>query len=303
MIARLSMRLRVHWLRAGQVLLPLARSLRPPRILRRRTWKSFYSVACSVFLAEGVASFLNLGYLDDPWELSGENPDDVVNRVSERLYEQVVSGADLDGSTVVEVGCGPGAGSAHLARTCHPASLLGIDLSDDLIVWCRQHHSLDNLEFRQGDAQNLPVEDNSVDAVVNVESSHCYPSRLRFFEEVSRVLRPGGSFLYADIAISHKRDEADAMTAQLRQAGLVIDHCVDITKNVLAARDAVSRSSFGSRLREKMPSVTVALVEAGLGLTGSKLYAEMANGRMRYVQWRASKPVEAASLSAAVVHR
>ena len=49
-----------------------------------------------------------------------------------------------------------------------------------------------------GDAENLPFPDESSDAVVNVEASHIYPHFERFLAQVTRVLRRGSHFLYAD---------------------------------------------------------------------------------------------------------
>jgi ubiquinone/menaquinone biosynthesis C-methylase UbiE len=55
-------------------------------------------------------------------------------------------------------------------------------------------HNLPDLDFVQGDAQNMPFPDQSLDAVVNVEASHIYPDFERFVDEVARLLRPGGTF-------------------------------------------------------------------------------------------------------------
>ena len=49
-----------------------------------------------------------------------------------------------------------------------------------------------------GDADNLPFADQSFDAVINIEASHCYPRLSHFLADVARVLRPGGHFLYVD---------------------------------------------------------------------------------------------------------
>lgn len=168
------------------------------RLIRRPVWNVFYSMNRRDSSVADLWTFLNLGYLSDLDELSDENTHDVADRVSELLYDQVVSAVDLTGLEVVEVGCGPGGGSAYLACTHHPASLVGIDINKKMIDWCREQHHASNLRFLQGDAQDLPIASDSVDALVNVESSHCYPSRARFFQEVARVLRPGGSFLIAD---------------------------------------------------------------------------------------------------------
>jgi SAM-dependent methyltransferase len=259
-------------------------------LLRRPLWKLFYSMTCRNFLPEGYTNFMNLGYLSGPSDVGPEDNPNIADRVSERLYEQVVGDADLVGRTVVEVGCGAGAGSAHLARAYQPASLLGIDLNKNLIAWCCEHYDAANLQFRQGDAQSLPIASGGVDAVVNVESSHCYPSRLRFFEEVVRVLRPGGVFLFADLLFPVSGEGSDAVSAQLSDAGLIIQDRIEITENVLAARDAVSGSRFRSRIREEVPSREVPFYEEGFFLSGTRSYASMVSGEVQYFQWRALKP-------------
>jgi SAM-dependent methyltransferase len=270
----------------------LLRDSRISRLIRRPLWNSVYSANCRDFLPHDIMTFMNLGYLADPAELGVEDSADIADRVSERLYDQIVGDADLAGRAVVEVGCGPGAGSAHLTRTYRPASFVGVDINKDMITWCREHHHVANLQFRQGDAQDLPIDSGSVDAVINVESSHCYPSRLRFFEEVKRVLRPGGLFLFADLLVPHgRRDALEVVNAQLSEAGLAIEDCIDIRERVLAARDAVSRSrAFRSSLQDRVPSLLVPLTEEALNLTGTSNYSKLSSGDVRYVQWRASKP-------------
>ena len=277
----------------------LLRDRRLSRLVRRPIWNRLYSACCRDFISKGLMAFLNMGYLTDTNELGAGDIPDIADRVSERLYSQVVGDTELDGRTAIEVGCGPGGGSAYMARTYRPASFTGVDLNKDMIAWCREHYDMPNLQFLQGDAQDLPIESNSVDAVVNVESSHCYPSRLRFFEEVKRVLRPEGSFLFADLVlIEGDRDAPGAVSALLNEAGLVIEDCIDITGNVLAARDAVSRSStFLSRIRDSVPSLMLPFVEDALNLSGTTFYKKLASGQTRYMQWKASKPSESRAIS------
>jgi fatty-acid O-methyltransferase len=279
----------------------LLRDSRISRLVRRPLWNLFYSAGRRDFLPREVMAFLNLGYLADPGELGAEDTADIGDRVSERLYDQVVGDTDLAGRRVVEVGCGPGGGSAHLTRAHRPASFIGVDINKDMIAWCREHHDVANLQFQQGDAQDLPIASDSVDVVINVESSHCYPSRSRFFEEVMRVLRPGGLFLFADLIFPiGKRDGSDVVGAQLSEAGLTIEDCIDIAENVLAARDAVSRSlAFRSRLQDGVPSLLVPLTEEALNLTGTRNYSKLASRQVRYLQWRASKPNENPTTSSA----
>ena len=78
------------------------------------------------------------------------------------------------------------------------ASYTGLDLNSAGVDSCRKRHQLPGLDFVQGNAEDLPFPDQSFDAVINIEASHCYPQVPRFLAEVARVLRPGGHFLYAD---------------------------------------------------------------------------------------------------------
>jgi SAM-dependent methyltransferase len=262
------------------------------KLVRRPLNNSFYTVTCRKLLPTELMTFLNFGYLADRGELSAEDGEDIVDRMSEGLYDRVVGDIDLRGKTVAEIGCGPGAGCAHLARAYAPGSIVGVDLNKEMVAWCRAHHEAPNLEFLQGDALDLPFASDSLDAIVNIESSHGYPSKPPFFAEVARVLRPGGRFLYADIMLRFgKRHGPDVLSAHLKQVGLEIDSFADITQNVLAARDAVTNSpAFRSLLRERVSIVRRPVLEQGLCFTGSKLYKLMTSGRLCYGQWQASKP-------------
>ena len=142
--------------------------------------------------------FLNYGYEEDPPMGVPLSASDEPNRFSIQLYHRTATQVDLNGKRVLEVGCGHGGGASYLMRTLHPASYTGLDLNPAGIDFCRKRHNLAGLEFVQGDAENLPLPDQSFDAVINIESSHLYPRFPRFLAEVARVLRPGGHFLYAD---------------------------------------------------------------------------------------------------------
>jgi ubiquinone/menaquinone biosynthesis C-methylase UbiE len=124
---------------------------------------------------------------------------DEPNRYSIQLYHSVAAQVDLTGKRVLEVSCGHGGGASYVMRTLGPASYTGLDLNPVGLDLCRKKHQLPGLEFVEGNAEQLPFPDQSFDAVINVEASHCYPRFPQFLEEVARVLRPGGHFLYADV--------------------------------------------------------------------------------------------------------
>ncbi len=258
---------------------------------RRAFWNRLYSDSSGDFLPREIMGFVNLGYVDDPGQLGDDDSADIGDRLSEQLYDRLVADVRLDGEEVIEVGCGPGAGSAHLARAHRSASFTGIDLNEGMIAWGKERHREPNLRFAQGDALDLPVEAESADVVLNLESSHCYPSRKRFFDQVARVLRPGGSFLIADIVIGVSGEDADDISAQIESAGLIVESRTDITENVVWARDASSRSSaFRAQIAERVEAHRVAVVEGMLCLRDTPGYEDLISGRMKYVHWRASKP-------------
>ena len=80
----------------------------------------------------------------------------------------------------------------------------------------------------------MPFDNDSYDVIINVESSHCYPSIPQFLSEVKRVLKPGGFFAWTDIcpekAINHYEDSFNNM-------GMKNIESYEITKNVLNALD------------------------------------------------------------------
>jgi ubiquinone/menaquinone biosynthesis C-methylase UbiE len=89
-----------------------------------------------------------------------------------------------------QYGCAP-------RRALH-AEPLGVDLSSEAIAFCQQAHRDLRVDFKVGDAENLPVEDHAFNQIVNVESSHTYPNLRAFLAEVRRALRPGGLFLHTE---------------------------------------------------------------------------------------------------------
>lgn len=152
-------------------------------------------------LDRGDISVMNVGYEEDPPMALPLEDSDEPNRYPLQLYHRTATQADLGGKRVLEVGCGLGGGASYLTRTLHPASYTGLDLNATGIEFCRRRHKVAGLDFVEGDAENLPFPDDSFDAVINIESSVHYPRFARFLDEVSRVLRPGGHFLYTDFRV------------------------------------------------------------------------------------------------------
>ena len=168
----------------------------------RQYQKIHYALVTRV--SAGELLLLNNGYEEDPPMALPLSASDEPDRFGLQLYHRTAAQVDLSDKQVLEVGCGHGGGASYLVRTLGPASYTGLDLNADGIAFCQKRHNLPGLEFVAGDAENLPFSDQSFDAVINVESSHCYLDFPGFLAEVSRVLRPGGHFLYADARHSYE---------------------------------------------------------------------------------------------------
>ena len=170
---------------------------------------------------------------------------------SEQLYLLALRDAPVpldgyDGMTVLEVGCGLGEGLNLLSRLVSAKSMVGLDLAPTAIARAEARLSRgDALRFVEGDAEELPFEDGSIDVVVTVESSHNYPDLGRFLTEVARVLRPGGVFSHLDLFTDARLAEFRAL--HQRADGLKWTRANDISSGVRAAISA--RMAPGSRLR------------------------------------------------------
>ena len=161
------------------------------------------------------------------------------------MYHHVAGQIDIENSDVLEVGCGHGGGCQYIKRHLKARRVVGIDISQIRIDYCRKHSAFDGIAFQVGDAEKTSFDDKSFDVVVNIESSHHYPNLDRFFKEVHRILKPNGHFLYADLWSTHLMDQ---LKQKLRKYNLKIVSENDITPNVIESLRRASQSA--DRLRK-----------------------------------------------------
>jgi ubiquinone/menaquinone biosynthesis C-methylase UbiE len=102
---------------------------------------------------------------------------------------------------LVDVGCGPGYLSAAISRRFPGLKVRGLDINGEMVRLARGNWSSSRpgVEFLMGDAQRLPLADNSVDFMVSSLSLHHWADPGEAFREVHRVLKPGGQFLVFDL--------------------------------------------------------------------------------------------------------
>jgi len=94
---------------------------------------------------------------------------------------------------VLDAGCGTGYGTYELSQSAK--KVIGIDISDEAIDFCRNNYSRQNIEFLEMDIKNMNFEKDTFDCVVSFEALEHIEGQERFLAEVKRVLRPGGIFI------------------------------------------------------------------------------------------------------------
>jgi ubiquinone/menaquinone biosynthesis C-methylase UbiE len=102
-----------------------------------------------------------------------------------------------------DLGCGPGYLTIELARWSPGLHVTGIDLSDAMLAQAITNARLAGLahrtDFRTADAAALPFPGATLDLVVSTLSLHHWEDAVPIFDEIARVLRPGGAFLLFDL--------------------------------------------------------------------------------------------------------
>jgi ubiquinone/menaquinone biosynthesis C-methylase UbiE len=229
--------------------------------------------------------FCTFGYVADGSAEYSQvaTPRRLLNRNTIKLVLEVIGDCDLMDREVLDVGCGRGGTVSVVATYFHPRRVIGVDLSSSAVGFCRRNYQYANVEFREGDAEELPFDDESFDVVTNVESSHSYPVIERFYRGTFRVLRPGGYFLYTDL---FPHDVMVRNTALLRGIGFGVERDRDITRNVLRSCDETATPKLGAYER----SNDRIFMGNFLGTPDSQVYAAMTAGTMTYRIFKLRKP-------------
>jgi SAM-dependent methyltransferase len=129
-----------------------------------------------------------------------------------------------EGDTVLDLGSGAG-NDAFVARAIvgKTGRVIGVDMTPEMIALARKNTEKlghDNVEFRLGEIENLPVRDASADVVISNCVLNLVPDKKRAFAEIHRVLKPGGRMCVSDIVLKGELPRA------LREEAEMIAGCV-----------------------------------------------------------------------------
>ena len=143
-----------------------------------------------------------------------------------------------EGDTVLDLGSGAG-NDCFIARELvgESGKIMGVDMTDVMVDKARENTeklNFNNVEFRKGDIENLPVGGNSIDVVISNCVLNLVPDKVKAFCETFRVLKSGGHFSVSDVVLKGKLPENlknDAeMYAGCVSGAIQLDQYVNIIK-------------------------------------------------------------------------
>lgn len=153
-----------------------------------------------------------------PWDLVSEGYEEVTREFLGKYSEFGLKRLDLRSSDrLLDVACGPG--TTSLLAAPHVRAIDALDFSGEMLRIARRNaesSGFTNIEFHEGDGQNLRFEDASFEKAVSMFGLMCFPDRRRGMRELFRVLRPGGRGLISSWAPVDMSPAMDALFGALR---------------------------------------------------------------------------------------
>lgn len=123
------------------------------------------------------------------------------------------------GDTIIDLGSGAG-NDCFVARheTGETGKVIGVDFTEAMIEKARRNAEklgFNNVEFRQGEIENLPVGGNQADVVVSNCVLNLVPDKQKAFKEIYRVLKPGAHFSISDVVLIGELPEPLVQSAEM----------------------------------------------------------------------------------------
>ncbi len=126
------------------------------------------------------------------------------------------------GETVVDLGSGGGFDCFLAAKKVgETGQVIGVDMTPEMVSKARKNKTkmgLENVEFRLGEIENLPVGDNSADIIISNCVVNLSPDKLAVYRDAHRVLKPGGRIAISDILTTAPLPEETKQDLELLSA-------------------------------------------------------------------------------------
>lgn len=196
-----------------------------------------------------------------------------------------------EGDTVIDLGSGAG-NDAFIARKFagEKGKVIGIDFTEAMIAKARvnaEKLGLQNVEFRQGDIEDMPVTANYADVIVSNCVLNLVPNKHKVIGEIFRVLKPGGHFSISDIVLEGE------LPAKWKEVAELYAGCVSgaIQKNEYL--DIIKEAGFTNITLQKNKPITLPDEILGKYLNTEEVAAfKNSNARITSITVYAEKPAK-----------
>ena len=144
-----------------------------------------------------------------------------------------------EGETVLDLGSGGGIDVFLAAKKVGvKGKVIGVDMTEDMITRSKDlalRYGYDNVDFKLGEIENLPIEDESIDVIISNCVINLSPDKEQVFQEAYRVLKPTGRLLISDIVtegeLPNEFKKSFAAWADCVAGALEKNHYLDTIKN------------------------------------------------------------------------
>ena len=159
------------------------------------------------------------------------------------------------GDVVIDLGSGAG-NDCFVARheTGETGKVIGIDFTSEMIKKARlnaEKLNFNNVEFREGDIEDVPVSDNYADVVVSNCVLNLVPNKKKVLDEIFRTLKPGGHFSISDIVL------VGNLPGPLKQDAEMYAGCIAGAIQKEDYLDYISKAGFKNIVIQKEKTVTI----------------------------------------------
>jgi SAM-dependent methyltransferase len=196
------------------------------------------------------------------------------------------------GDVVIDLGSGAG-NDAFVARAAvgESGKVIGIDFTEAMIEKARENAErlgFNNVEFRQGDIEHMPIGPNRADVIVSNCVLNLVPNKAGVFSEIYRVLKPGGHFSISDVVLVGDLPDA------LRKDAEMYAGCVSGAIQKSEYLELIAKSGFTNVTLQKEKAIVIPQDILAQYLSADEARAFNAGGTGIYsVTVYAEKPVEA----------
>ena len=195
------------------------------------------------------------------------------------------------GDVVIDLGSGAG-NDAFIARheTGETGKVIGIDLTPAMIELARKNakvRGFDNIEFRQGDIEEMPVAKDTADVIVSNCVLNLVPDKNAVIKEIFRVLKPGGHFSISDIVLEGQ------LPKEIQEAAEMYARCVSGAIQKKVYLELISSNGFQNITLQKEKIINIPDDILSKYLTGEQLAAyKNGNTGIYSITVYAEKPIQ-----------